>query len=405
MGCMPWNDRSSFLNGELKEEIYMEQPDGYVQPGKEHLVCRLKKSLYGLKQAPRCWNIKFVNHLKKIGFRQSEADPCVFVRSGQGNPCVLAVYVDDIILLTNTEAEMLMIKKQLKDGFKMKDMGELHYLLGISMRVKDGTVTLDQHQYLTKLLEKFGLQDAKEASTPLDPNVKLVKEDNYSTPVDPTCYQSLVGSLLYAAMATRPDIAHAVGVLGRFSASPNEAHATAAKRVCRYLKKTLDLKLVYTGQGVCETYGYSDADWASSLDDRHSTSGNVFMMAGAAVSWLSKRQATVALSTAEAEYMSLTSAVQEAVWMRRLLQALGVKLESLVIYEDNQGSIKMAHNPVLHSQTKHIDIRYHYIRETVAEGTVMLQYCPTKDMVADILTKPLGKGRFEILRGKLGLSS
>ena len=251
---------TAFLNADLNEEIFMQQPDGYIQPGKEHLVCRLKKSLYGLKQTPGCWNIKFANHMKAIGFLQSDADPCVFVRIGQNKLCVLAVYVDDIVLLTNTEAEMLAIKTQLKKGFKMKDMGKLHYLPGITVQIKDGTVTLDQHQYLTQLLEKFGLQDAKEASTPLDPNVKLVKEDNYSTLVDLTRYQPLVGSLLYTAMATRPDIAHAVGVLGRFSASPNEAHMTAAKRVCRYLKRTVDLKLMYTEQSVCKTLGYSGAD-------------------------------------------------------------------------------------------------------------------------------------------------
>lgn len=394
---------TAFLNGDLKEEIYMTQPDGYIQPGKEHLVCRLRKSLYGLKQAPRCWNIKFVTFMKKIGFQQSEADPCIFVRSTQNNFSVLAVYVDDIVILTKTEAEMLTIKKQLSEGFKMKDMGELHYLLGVNIHLKDGTVTLDQHQYLTKLLEKFGLKDAKTVSTPLDPNVKLVKEDGYSTPVDQTHYQSLVGSLLYAAMATRPDIAHAVGVIGRFNAAPNESHMTAVKRICRYLKGTINLKLVYTGTNVCEAIGYSDADWASSLDDRHSTSGIAFIIAGGTVSWLSKRQATVALSTAEAEYVALTSAIQEAVWMRRLLQSLGESPKTLTIHEDNQGAIKMSHNPVLHSRTKHIDIRYHYIRETVADGTVVLKYCPTKDMIADLLTKPLGKGRFELLRDKLGL--
>ena len=155
---------------------------------------------------------------------------------------------------------------------------------------------------------------------------------------------------------------------------------------------------------MCEVIGYSDAAWASCLDDRHSTSGNVFIIAGGAVSWLSKHQATVSLSNAETEYIALTSAAQEAVWMRRLLQSLGETPKTVIIYEDNQSSIKMSQNPVLHSRTKHIDIRYHYIRETVAEGTVTLQYCPTKDMTADVFTKPLGKGRFEFLRDKLGLS-
>ena len=393
---------TAFLNGDLEEEN-MQQPDGYVEAGQEDLVCLLNKSLYGLKQAPRCWNIKFVNHVRKIGFQQSEVEPCMFIRSGQDKPCVSAVYVDDIIIITESDEEMNAIKQQLCEGFKMKDMGKLHYLLGISVQMQDGKVMPDQKQYLINILRKFGLEDAKTVSTPSDPNVKLEKEDGYSNPVDATYYQSLVGSLLYAAMATRPDIAHAAGMLGRYNSAPNEAHMTAAKRVCRYLKGTIDIKLVYT-ETVCEAVDYSDADWASSIDDRHPTSGNVILIAGGAVSWLSKRQATVALSTAEAEYVSLTTMIQEAIWIRRLLQCIGEKDDTVTVFEDNQGAIKMAQNPVMHSRRKHIDIRYHFIRETIADGTVTLRYCPTKDMTADCLTKSLSKGRFEMLRKKLGLS-
>ena len=173
--------------------------------------------------------------------------------------------------------------------------------------------------------------------------------------------------------------------------------------MCRYLKGTIDIKLVYT-ETVCEAVGYSDADWASSVDDRHSTSGNVMLIAGGAVSWLSKRQATVALSTAEAEYVSLTTMIHEAIWIRRLLPCIGEKDDTVTVFEDNQGAIKMAQNPVMHSRTKHIDIRYHFIWETIADGTVTLRYCPTKDMTADCLTKSLSKGRFKMLRKKLGLS-
>ena len=257
------------------------------------------------------------------------------MNAGQNKLSILVVYVDDIIILTKTDAEMLNIKKPLSEGFKMKDMGKLHYMLGVSVQLNDDTVMLDQHQYLTKLLQKFGLENAKTVSTPLDPNVKLIKEDGYSTAVEATQYQSLIGSLLYVAMATRPDIAHAVGILGRFNATPNEAHLTAAKRVCHHLKGTMNLKLVYTGTNMCEATGYSDADRAGSLDDQHPTSGKVFMIAGGLVSWLSKGQPTVALSTAEAEYVALTSAVQEAIWMWRLPHSLGEKPKTLIIYEDN----------------------------------------------------------------------
>ena len=176
------------------------------------------------------------------------------------------------------------IKQQLCEGFKMKDMGKLHYLLGIIVQMQDGKVMLDQKKYLINILRKFGLENAKTVSTPSDANVKLEKEDGYSNPVDATYYQSLVDSLLYAAMATRPDIVHTVGMLGRYNSAPNETYMTAAKRVCRYLKGTMDIKLVYTDT-VCEAVNYSDADLASSVNDRHSTSGNVMLIAGGAVSW------------------------------------------------------------------------------------------------------------------------
>ena len=396
-------DVVTFLNGDLKEEIYMRQPPGYVIPGKEKQVCKLKKSLYGLKQSPRCWNEKLCNHLKLLGYKQSGADPCVFIRNSKEKLEIIAIYVDDLILVAMTSTQIQEMKKTLSDTFRMKDMGQLQYCLGVNFEQTEGSISMSQKQYLLKLLEKYNLNEANIVATPMYMNDKLVKDDGYSKKVNPIHYQSMVGSLLHAARATRPDISHAVGVVSKFNSEPTEAHLTAVKRIFRYLKGTLDLVLQYKSTGR-NLLGYSDADWANDLDSHHSTSGNVFVMSKGAISWLSQKQATVALSTAEAEYIALGSATQEAIWLRQLLSDLKVNVqEPTEIFEDNQGSIAMAKNPVGHKRSKHIDIRHHFIREAVQAGTVRLSYCPSKEMVADIFTKSLPKEQFVKLRKELGL--
>ena len=395
---------TAFLNGQLEEEIYMEQPEGYIKPGQEHLVCKLKKSIYGLKQSPRCWSKAFTEFMMEIGFKQSTSDPCVFVRSKKELE-ILAVYVDDLILITESTESMNELKVSLKERYKMKDMGELSYILGISV-IQDkekNCVILHQKHYIEAILQKYGMDNAKPVATPADANVKLRKSDGVSKPVDQHTYQSMVGSLLYAAMATRPDIAQAVSAVSKFNANPDAAHLTAVKRILRYLKGTANFALKYEQSDSRALIGFSDADWAGDQDDRHSTTGNVFLLSGGAVSWLSKKQATVALSTAVAEYIALSQAAQEGIWLKRLLSDLGVEAMSTVILEDNQGAIAIAKNPVNHSRTKHIDIRYHYIRECVQNGQIELQYCPTNDMKADIFTKPLTRQKFEHLRGEIGL--
>ena len=244
---------TAFLNGTLEEDIFMQQPDGYVKEGSEHLVCKLKKSLYGLKQSPRCWNKAFTDFMKSKEFTQSEADPCIYVRNIDA-PCIVAVYVDDLIIATKTEKDMQQVKKLLQSQFKMKDMGELHYCLGITIKQDkaDKTVEIQQKQYIMRILEKYGLQDLKPVSTPADPNVKLKKDDRISKPVDLVLYQSMVGSLLYAAVATRPDISQAVGVVCKFSSKPSEAHlrhrsdATSHSRVfCEYVSHN-DILIEYS---------------------------------------------------------------------------------------------------------------------------------------------------------------
>ena len=400
---------TAFLNGTLEEDIYMQQPAGYVQPGKEKMVCKLKKSLYGLKQSPRCWNKEFKEHMESANFKQSTADPCIFTKTEEsGEIIIVAVYVDDLIIVTKTNEKMNEIKRNLTSRFKMKDLGKLHHCLGITVEYDESKRCLWLHQkpYISAMLEKFGLSQAKTVSTPANLNEKLKRDDGTSKLVDPTLYQSMVGSLLYAAITTRPDISQAVGAASKYCSNPSEAHLTAVKRILRYLKETINLGLKYEKLESSTLVGYSDADWAGDLDDRHSTSGNLFLLAGGPVSWLSKKQSTVTLSTAEAEYISLCGATQEAVWLRRLLSDFKFcQEEPTVIKEDNQGTIAIARNPVSHSRTKHIDIKYHYVRETILDGYVTLEYCSTEQMIADLLTKPLTRDRFETLRNLMGLES
>ena len=384
----------------------MSQPDGYVQPGKEHLVCRLKKSLYGLKQSPRCWYQEFEKYMKSLGFIQTSADPCVFIRTGN-NLAILAVYVDDLILMTKSLEDMDELKSKLSIQFRMKDMGSLHYCLGISV-VQDEDkkcIWLHQKQYILSMLQKFGMNEAKPVSTPADNNVRLQKDDGISKPVDPVRYQSLVGSLLYAAIATRPDISQAVGAVSKYCAKPNEQHLTAVKRIIRYLKGTVDIAIRYHQTDDELLIGYADADFANDVDDRHSTSGTLFLMVNGPVSWLSKKQPVVALSTAEAEYIALSSATQEAIWFRKLLGQLSevTEYQPIILKEDNQGAITMAQNHVPHGRTKHIDVKYHFVHEAIQQRLIELKYCPTDNMIADLLTKPLLKGQFEKLRFAMGM--
>ena len=391
---------TAFLNGKLTEDVYMTQPEGFTVRGKEHLVCKLQKSIYGLKQSPRCWNSMLDNYLKSLGFSQSTADQCVYIRNKPNHDqTIIAVYVDDLILLSDNDSEMNNIKLALAERFRMKDLGPLHYCLGVTIEQDDTCIAIHQHQYIQDILQRFGLHDANAVTTPADINVKLCKQDNVSKPVDSKLYQAMVGCLLYAAIATRPDICQAVGAVSKYNSQPTEAHLTAVKRIYRYLKGTADQKLVYRKTSAnTEIVGYSDADWAGDLDSRHSTTGNVFLLAGGPVSWLSKQQNVVAVSTAEAEYVALFYAVQEGVWLQRLLSDIMQKSQQgMTIFADNQAAISIANNNTSNSRTKHIDIKYHFIREAVERGDIKTCHIPSKLMLADILTKPTAWEQFSTL--------
>jgi hypothetical protein len=395
---------TAFLQSPVTEKIYVKQPKGYekVGPSGKELVCQLLKSLYGLKQASRNWNKAIDQWLRAYGLQPSTADPCVYVmRFENGDILIVVLYVDDLIIAGNNRMVVDHFKAAIGERFKMKDLGKLRFMLGMEIKRDrvNGIIEVSQSAYIARVLEKFGLADSKPVATPAEGILsRLTAEDGGKVDRE---YMSLVGSLLYAAMVTRPDIAYAVQALGRHLNSSGPEHWVAAKRVLRYLKGTHDIGIKY-GRGDLELYGYCDADWAGDKDTRRSTTAYVFMMAGACVSWASKLQPTVAVSSAEAEYMAASAAVQEAIYMRRLLGDIGYQQEQpTVIYEDNQGCIALSENPVEHKRTKHIDIRYHFTRERVESGDVVLEYVTTEDQLADLMTKPLMKHRVTNLRERV----
>ena len=405
--CLHQMDVSSaFLNGELDEEIYLRQPEGYAEKGKEHLVCRLNRSIYGLKQSPRCWNNTLDTYLKQLGFSQSSSDPCLYT-SMKGELFVIAVYVDDIVLACKSLKRIEVIKKSLSERFQMHDLGEMTSFLGVKVvqNRANGTTWIGQPSFCENLLNNFSMSECKSAPSPAAADTKLVKADDSSEMTDQAQYQSAVGSLLFLSTRSRPDLSFAVANAARFCSNPTKEHWMSVKRIFRYIKGTINYGLLYKKDGNCDLVGYADADWAGDVNDRKSTSGYVFQLNGAPISWSSKKQTCVALSTAEAEYASLSSAAQETVWLRQLLSDVNcTSNEPTILLEDNQSAICMTKNPKYHSRSKHIDIKYHFVREEVIKGTIELQYCPTHDMIADVLTKGLSNDKFIRFRNMMGMA-
>ena len=320
---------------------------------------------------------------------------------------LMGVYVDDIIPVLNNPALPKAEKAALCERFEMTDLGEIHYLLGMSIKRdrESRTLTISQPNYLDKVLKKFGMQNCTPVSTPLEPGRKFQQLAPSDEPFDVQTYQQAIGCLTYISTATRPDIAAAVGVLSQYMSKPSKDHWMGVKRVLRYLKGTLKYGLKFSAQEEKpELFGYSDADWAGDVDTRRSTSGYVFQIGSGTVSWSSRKQQTVAKSSTEAEYVALSSATQEAVWLRRLMKDLGRQMDApATIYEDNQGAIELAKNARFHNRTKHIDICHHFVRERVVSNEIRVIYCPTEDMIADIMTNGLAKLTFEKLRDLLAV--
>ncbi len=388
----------AFLHGDLQEKIYMEQPPMFNDGSGKVLV--LIKALYGLKQSPRQWNEKIDNVLKNNDWNQSKVDCCLYFK----DKSYILIYVDDLILIAKSKHEINNMKTMLINNFQMKDLGELTYFLGIEINRDRGRreLIIKQSAYISRLIKKFNMQGCKHNSTPMDMNnidSSIVNNDDKKFP-----YAELVGSLIYLSTTTRPDIAFAVGVLSRNLNNYNVAHWNAAKRVLKYLSGTKNLGIKYEPSDT-KLCAYSDADFGGDIETRKSTTGYCVLYNGGAVIRKSQRQSIVTLSTMESEYVALTATAQEVVWTKKLMNELDQENKSFMIFEDNRSTLALLKDPVFHQRSKHIDIKFHFLKDLVKTNEISATYCPTENMIADIFTKRLSYRKFEYFRNQLNMVS
>lgn len=405
--------KTAFLNGDLEEEVYMKQPEGFSSSEGEHLVCKLKKSIYGLKQASRQWYLKFHDVISSFGFVENVMDQCIYQKVSGSKICFLILYVDDILLATNNKGMLYEVKQFLSKNFDMKDMGEASYVIGIKIH-RDrhrGFLGLSQETYINKILERFRMKDCSPCIAP------VVKGDKFSLDQCPkndfereqmknNPYASIVGSLMYAQVCTRPDIAFIVGMLGRYQSNPGIDHWKAAKKVLRYLQGTKNFMLTYRRTDSLEVIGYSDSDFAGCVDTRKSTSGYIFMLAGGAISWRSAKQTMIATSTMEAEFISCFEATSQGLWLKSFITELRIVdsiSRPIQIHCDNSSAVFLAKNNRSGSRSKHIDIKYLSIKERVKFEKVVIKDIDTDSMLADPLTKGMPPFKFKDHVANMGL--
>ena len=396
---------TAFVRADLDEEVYMEMPVGYSEPG---MVCRLHKSLYGLKQSPRNWYRLLSSFILTLGWTATVSDPCLFYRVSVTNRLMLLfVFVDDMqgFYEAGDSAEWADTRRALFERFETKDLGDSKWMLGMRI-TRDRTakqIQLTQELYITKALERYGLSQCRSARTPMASGNAL--QEGPDVPVALLPYQELIGVLLYAAISTRPDIAYVMSKLSQHVQAPLQRHMDAAHRVLRYLSGTRTLGLTFGGASRVSTSvtigAMSDADWASDKKDRKSVTGWIAFVNGDPVSWQSKKQSAVALSTCESELYAECAATQELQWLRGLMKEIGVPHAVPILYGDSQSGIAAATNGVRTERSKHIDIKYRFITDVIERGRQTLQWVPTQEQQADILTKALPAPQFEKLRKKI----
>ena len=404
---------NAFLNGELDHEVYMQQPEGFESRFGHGTVLQLRRALYGLKQAGHQWHKKLDEVLTASEFKLVRCDNSIWVYQRNSTRIIVPVYVDDMTIVCKSRSEYAAVVSELKQHFKLKELGETSSLLGVYIERdrSNRRLCISQQHYLEDVLERFKLGNMHPVSTPLDPGLRLSKDqapqtDSERSEMSRVPYSQLVGALMYLAIATRPDIAHSVGVLARFSSNPGLAHWKALKHLCRYLHGTKGAKLCYQPDSSCSEafVTFADADYAGDVDSRRSTSGMVVKMGSGAISWASRLQPVVTLSTTEAEYISATAAAQEILWLRNLFKEIGYEVEGASsLYLDNQSAIAVSRNPEHHGRMKHLDLRHYWLRDTVKSGVVDVKYIPTASMPADIMTKSLPKPTVEGMRRMLDL--
>ena len=392
--------KNAFLNGDLKEEVYMIPPPGVAHSSGQ--VCRLKKALYGLKQAPRAWFEKFSLVVTSLGFSPSHHDSALFVKSTSTGRIILSLYVDDMIITGDDIDGIAALKIELARQFDMKDLGSLRYFLGIEVAFSPKGYLLSQSKYTADILQRARLSDTRTVDTPLELNARYAPTDGTPLP-DPTLYRTIVGSLVYLTI-TRPDIAHAVHIVSQFVTAPTTVHWAAVVRILRYLRGTICQSLLFPSTSSLELSAYSDADWAGDSSDRKSITGFCVFLGDSLISWKSKKQQVVSRSSTEAEYRAMASTTNEIVWLRWLLADMGVTFSGPTpLYCDNKSAIQIAHNSVFHERTKHIEIDCHTTRQQLDRGTISLPFVTSSLQLADFFTKSQTVQRFRFFVGKLSM--
>lgn len=397
--------KTAFLNGDLEEEIYMEQPEGFLSKGNETKVCRLVKSLYGLKQAPKQWHEKFDSVMLNNGFRINECDKCVYYKQVGQSYVMICLYVDDMLIFGPNFDTIKTVKKMLINHFDMKDLGVADVILGIKIIRTPKGIQLSQSHYVKKVIERFKNYGIKEATNPFSPSVHLHKNTGES--VMQLEYSRVIGCLMYIMNCTRPDIAYAVNRLSRYTSNPANEHWAALLRVLGYLKKTTNFSLNYERYpAVLE--GYTDANWISDSKESKSTSGYVFTLAGGAVSWKSSKQTLITRSTMESEFVALDKAGEEAEWLRQFLEDIPFwpkPVTTICIHCDNQAALSRAKSSVYNGKSRHIRRRHNTIRKLLSKGIISIDYVRSKDNLADPFTKGLSREIIEVASRGMGLRS
>ncbi|KAJ9566131.1 hypothetical protein OSB04_002097 [Centaurea solstitialis] len=417
--------KTAFLNGKLTEDVYMEQPEGFEDPKNSNKVCKLLKSIYGLKQASRSWNLHFDERIKEFGFTKSEFEPCVYTKFSGSIVTFLVLYVDDILLIGNDVPTLQSVKSWLSKCFQMKDLGEAAYILGLGLLpglleidppVNDQTefplagsnpehltnkrnrskrlIGLSQSTYIDKILKKFRMDESKKGFIPMQHGIVLSKtqcpvSSQDQDKIKTVPYASAIGSIMYAMLCTRPDVAYSVSVTSRYQQNPGEPHWVAVKNILKYLRRTKEMFLVFGGsEDEISVTGYSDASFQTDRDD------------------FSSKQDTIADSTTEAEYIAASDAAKEAVWLRNFLSDLRVVASisrPIDIFCDNSGAVAQAKEPREHHKSRHVLRKYHLIREIIGRGDVRICKIPTEENVADPLTKPLARVKHEAHANSIGM--
>jgi histone deacetylase 1/2 len=397
--------KNAFLHGVLEEEVYMKQPPGFENSQTPHFICKLDKALYGLKQAPRAWFSRLSNKLYSLGFVPSKADTSLFLFNKSGIIIYVLIYVDDIIVTSSSDKAIGALLHDLRDDFALKDLGPLHFFLGIEVKQTYDGLRLTQEKYAADILTKVGMLQCTTAPTPLSSSetLSLVQGDPLG-PEDSTQYRSIVGALQYLTL-TRPDISFSVNKVCQFLHAPTTSHWSAMKRILRYIRGTLKVGLTFRRTSSLLLSAFSDADWAGCPDDRKSTGGFAVFVGPNLISWSARKQATVSRSSTEAEYKAIADATTELIWVEALLKELGIKLRQRpCLWCDNLGATYLSANPVFHARTKHIEIDFHFVRERVANKMLDVRFISSKDQLADGFTKALPIKLLDAFRTNLNLT-